>query len=273
MLSKDTYTECIWQPFKWFSLWDMLKNYCTQLSSISEALVKLKSQADGGQSNLPSAIRLRRLLENLESLKELLQQLGMRTSEELCSVLLKKLALVKSISKGRPLSKLPEIGRALDSLLDGITAEFKSKLFYYVPNALANYYQENPFSRDIADNFTDAIRDMMEAGKCFALGRYTASVFHLMRVTEHGNEKIRKEYEIAEVKNWSQFLSKLRMYAHAQSGDREKKIMVIHQRVVGLKDAFRDNTMHFISDYNQEEAQAVFSAVRNYMEIVTKKLP
>src|ERR1700687_6353897 len=43
-----------------------------------------------------------------------------------------------------------------------------------------------PFGYDVAKAFPRASDDILEATKCYALERYTASVFHLMRAIEIG---------------------------------------------------------------------------------------
>src|SRR5207253_1328337 len=42
------------------------------------------------------------------------------------------------------------------------------------------------FGQEVYDNFPSTRNDVAEAGNCFAVNRYTACVFHCMRVLEKG---------------------------------------------------------------------------------------
>jgi len=48
---------------------------------------------------------------------------------------------------------------------------------YYNPS-------ESIFGKEIATKFPDLLEDISESGNCYALDRYTACIFHLMRVVE-----------------------------------------------------------------------------------------
>jgi hypothetical protein len=56
----------------------------------------------------------------------------------------------------------------------------------------ALFRNEQPFGNAVWNAFPSAIDDSIEAGKCIALERYTAAVFHLMRVLEAGLKALAK---------------------------------------------------------------------------------
>jgi hypothetical protein len=64
--------------------------------------------------------------------------------------------------------------------------ETKGLLFIQIAVSAAEYYRATSplFGGDVDLKFASASFEISEAGKCFALGRYTACVFHLMRVME-----------------------------------------------------------------------------------------
>jgi len=63
----------------------------------------------------------------------------------------------------------------------------------------------------VAERFPEAIFDMAEAGKCLALDRSTASVFHLMRVTEYGLNGVSVFLKIKDPlgPNWDQIIKSI----------------------------------------------------------------
>ncbi|MGC2234230.1 MAG: hypothetical protein WBA09_22205 [Candidatus Acidiferrum sp.] len=74
-----------------------------------------------------------------------------------------------------------------------VTVEDELSLRVYFalePDEAASY--SNPFAgwERIVDRFGDTTRDIEEMSKCFALGRYTASMFHALHVAEWGAIKL-----------------------------------------------------------------------------------
>ena len=76
--------------------------------------------------------------------------------------------------------------RALAGELQGrLVDEMQSRLFLSLSMGEAEHYQ-GPLDGwiEVLCRFPNAMTDVEEARKCLALGRYTAAVFHIMRVTE-----------------------------------------------------------------------------------------
>jgi hypothetical protein len=80
-----------------------------------------------------------------------------------------------------------KIANELEHLEDLIKSEMEESLFFYVPADQSEYYK-NPLGgwEQIVERFPDTTRDVEEMNKCFALSRYTASMFHALHVAEWG---------------------------------------------------------------------------------------
>ncbi|HEX4771323.1 MAG TPA: hypothetical protein VH351_10850 [Bryobacteraceae bacterium] len=75
----------------------------------------------------------------------------------------------------------------VESLIGTISRELQSQIFLSVRDGRREFYS-NPtkdWERSI-ERFPDAQEDIEEMNKCFALSRYSASVFHSLLVVEHG---------------------------------------------------------------------------------------
>ncbi|HWN42015.1 MAG TPA: hypothetical protein VNW71_07310, partial [Thermoanaerobaculia bacterium] len=73
----------------------------------------------------------------------------------------------------------------MSDLQRSIERELRSNLFLHVGENERRYYEgRHQFGEGVAAAFPSAVIDIEEAGKCYALSRYTACVFHLMRVME-----------------------------------------------------------------------------------------
>jgi hypothetical protein len=163
----------------------------------------------------------------------------------------------------------------------GFAEELTHRLVMVLPVGRMNYFDSSEaiFSTAVRDNFLAAEHDMKEAGKCFALGRYTACVFHLMRVMEAGMNALGKPLGVSVVKNWQTTLRDIEIeiknrnvnptpdwkldepfYAEAAT----------HFRMV--KDAWRTHTMHIKERYDEERAQDIFNSVSAFMRHLATRL-
>lgn len=72
---------------------------------------------------------------------------------------------------------------------------------------------------EVRAQFSSAIYDIDEAAKCIALGRFTASVFHMMRVVELSLRAVAKCLGVVEPKNpnWGDWLNGIRTNCQART--------------------------------------------------------
>jgi len=88
----------------------------------------------------------------------------------------------------------PEIiGQHVWGIKKTLEKEMDGQLFLYVPSTRAEFYDKDPavFLGDkCRDNFASVLPEIDEAMKCYAVGRYTACAFHLMRATEAGTKAL-----------------------------------------------------------------------------------
>src|SRR6185369_9757921 len=90
-----------------------------------------------------------------------------------------------------------ELKDAVFQLQDRIRDELDSVYFLLVPFEKARiYYSPNPFGEAVSNKFGKAITDIQEASKCLAVGRFTACVFHLMRVMEIGVQHLGRKLKL-----------------------------------------------------------------------------
>mgnify|MGYP001585324592 CR=1 FL=1 len=75
-----------------------------------------------------------------------------------------------------------------------LSDEVESYRFFYVEKDRQQYLaNENLFGEQVAKAFPSAEADIQDAGRCLAFNRWTASVFHSMRVLEIGLNALAKE--------------------------------------------------------------------------------
>jgi hypothetical protein len=171
-----------------------------------------------------------------------------------------------------------EFRQLLSELERTIRWEMEDRLFMYIPPARAHRYdQREAFGPEVAKNFSLSAFDITESGNCFASGRFTASVFHLMRVLEVGlvafaglfpNIPTSKE-------NWQQIIEKIESEirempkAAVKSADwkeKQEKYSQIANNFMFFKDAWRNYTAHARGKYTEDESDAIYRNVRVFMQ-------
>ena len=166
-------------------------------------------------------------------------------------------------------------------LTNRLNGDLKRTAFLYVPPARVRFYLDAPqFGQEVADKFPKSVEDIQEAAKCLALARYTATVFHLMRVTEGATQHLGKKLGISLVgeKNWHNILDEVDKAIKAlpaknshQKAKRNKLAEAsAHLRMV--KDAWRNDVMHPKETYTEDEAVRVFRNVKDFMVHLATKL-
>jgi len=203
----------------------------------------------------------------LRSLASQLSEAGLTMSS------LKARSLVDRIKADEPLSA---IEFSLDELHSRIVDELTLAVVLVIPPNHLQYYQpaEPLFGTEVAARFPRAIVDIEEAGKCFALGRFTACVFHLMRVVEAGLGAISRSLNIVKHSpTWEAYLTVFQAPPAAKFPDKtaeHKRLREFYASVEAhlraIKTAWRNPTMHDVEAiYTEEMALDIYNAVRGFM--------
>jgi hypothetical protein len=120
------------------------------------------------------------------------------------------------------------------------------------------------FGEEVEAKFSSMSEDISEAGKCLALGRPTACVFHLMRVMEIGVRRFGEVLNVtlADDKNWQNILDEINKAIKAldQKAALTKKYAGAAAHLYNVKLASRNEVMHPKQTYTSDEAWKVFSA-------------
>ena len=152
-----------------------------------------------------------------------------------------------------------------------IQDEMEAQLFFHVSLKEAEFYEpkEPLFGAIVEAKWPRLIEDISEAGKCMALGRYTASVFHMMRVMEVGVQDFGTTLGVplATNKAWGNILSEAKApLSQMPSTDPRKKVREeAWAHLDSVRIAWRNEVMHPKQTYTMEEATEVFNHVRTYM--------
>jgi len=165
----------------------------------------------------------------------------------------------------------------IDELNQRIVDELKIRLIFIIPsNKETFYYPKIPlFGNEVSEKFADMNEDIYEAGNCFAVGRYTACIFHLMRIMEKAVQKLGKSLGILLVdeKEWYAILTSVKAEINKMpKGSKKIVYSAIHDRLDSVRIAWRNETMHPKATYTEEEADSLLGAVKVFIKELLKIL-
>lgn len=257
----------------------MLKLYADKFVEMSNYFAKLSIMLESAKSGLPQFQKTSVVLQNLDELKSICEEIGLEFS-------------VRHIEKFKKQTFSEQTSfEAAKNLLDELESRIKDELsnlsIMVISRKRAEHYeQSNLFGEMVFAKFSSANFDIEEAGKCFALARYTACVMHLQRVLEIGLKSYGKflVVTIATAQpSWQNVLDRTGKEIKERNdksfttkkwnSDDEKEFCEgVQSFLVAVKTAWRNPSMHAEAKYTEEEAKEIFDAVKAFMRNLAEHL-
>ena len=261
------------------SLWDMLRFYADRFLNILNLFgaMRTASEIKGAELSKNGPLRhmiSEELLHQIDEMGSHLDAMGLSMSRASLD------RLRESLLSGRPVNFSSD-ARKLADLQSRIEDEFKSVVFLSL-----NYDDKRWFDppkplmgRAVEERFPSTLFEIDEAGKCQALGRYTAAVFHLMRVMEISLKATAACLAIPDPvkpadRNWGSILRAVKSEIDRRSSEKPPAWSMSGDRVFfgevyasldSVKNSWRNSTMHVEKKYTEEEAEHIFTSVRGLM--------
>jgi hypothetical protein len=175
--------------------------------------------------------------------------------------------------------------RSIEDAIVGLVKAFHSDCERHTslvvsPDRVTFLEQTEPLFGDaVSLKFGKIAADIAEAGKCYALERPTACVFHLMRVAEFAVKRLGKKLNVAidvEKEGWYQItvhINKAIDALPAQSTSQRSKKQALAAAAAHLNSvriATRNDVMHPKATYTDEEAKTLFDATKALMQQMVK---
>lgn len=269
------------------SLLEMLRFYAISFAVThgnlerAESLITMEAMRRTGDGPIPpdslsqiqqSLLDMGKGLEELpvsRSLKEQLERLTQRVQDD---------KLCDETAQVIGLTLIQEIKR-------NIMDELASHLYLMVPVARRNLYvQPEPvFGLEVHNKFGDAQRDVADAARCLALDQWTAAVFHLMRVLEHGLRDLASRtgaiFPIStELEQWKTIIdvieATIRKFEQQPKSPQKTKQLEFYGKAASqfwyFKEAWRNHVAHSRATYDEREALHVFNSVHEFMRALAR---
>ena len=177
---------------------------------------------------------------------------------------------------------LKEIQHQLRELLQRLEDELELQVFYQIESQKARFDKdpEGFWGKEIPKAFPSALPELVEAAKCYALGRNTACVFHLMRGLEVSLSCMAKAFGVpSDHTNWQSIIeqveSRIRELPRTKPPDWKEKLEFFSQAAshfMVLKDAWRNYTAHMRGRYEEGDALRIMDNVRGFMEKLSGRI-
>lgn len=173
---------------------------------------------------------------------------------------------------------LDDLNRHCALVAQALIDELSGRKLYTLDARHAPWFDDpSPFGTEVEDAFPSACFDIEEAAKCRALGRWTASVMHVMRVMEIGLTALARHHGIEHQANWNQTLNQIEAQSrqvgrrsHGAEAEQWAAEAATHLRFV--KNAWRNHAMHPSEKYDEHRAVHIFEHCRAFMRHLATSL-
>ena len=174
-----------------------------------------------------------------------------------------------------------KISADLGELINQFFDELKARTFFAVNSYEAGLYESVFLSDDVIGRFPSIRDHAEEAGKCLALGRATACVYHLMLVMEAPLRALYAALEdpVPATIAWGPMIGRFEKELKKRESDRAtfwREHANSCEETVGMlrnvKNAWRNPTLHIERMYNVEQAADILEAVDSFMRHLSTDL-
>jgi hypothetical protein len=258
-------------PYSLLSWWDMEKfsaaafyGICRQLQELRNSIERDIQAMVASEWNEATRLFVQAILMEVErSCDELELAISAKAAQHAATI-----CLGQGTEHGRFVA-------AVEHLELTINWEMEDRLFFHVPTDRAKFYDQGElFGQEVNTKFPSLQYDIVEAGSCYATGRSTACVFHLMRVMEVGVQEfgIRLGITFADKKDWHNIIEEAQK-AIKLLPQKDASTVLLSQaasHLYSVKVGWRNRVMHPHDKYTLDEAKDLIAQVRLFMQQLAK---
>lgn len=197
------------------------------------------------------------------------------------------------ISKAQELVTHPKthcslIAHYLEEAQRSIDYQIKTDWVYFYGGQTPNISDADERWSAVLKSFPSTRFEVQSALDCFALGHFTASVFHFMRLAEHGLRALAKELEVTLSKdrplshaNWNDIIGhcdkRVKEIGHsAPPGDAKDAALSFYATALAhihaLKNKYRNSVMHSMREFDIDDAVDASRVTKALMDVLASKL-
>ena len=250
-------------PINLMSLLEMLKIYAHQYVQLGRLVhehggrLYMATPEDGDPGRPLNDADVKELKQHLAELSLLCHQLGLKIAKR---------------GVERALTDLPKTDREYDALVSVVMHELEEQLFLFVPANRSTHYQSD-FG---IPAFPAASTELVHAGNCYAVGEFTACVFHTMRAAEVALDAVRVNLGLGRRdindRSWGNICRDIKdgISGKGRAWAKQDDYNAIHATLVAIKDSWRNQTMHVASSYSEQDALSIHENTKMFILRLTR---
>jgi hypothetical protein len=242
---------------------------CAALSAI-EASIRVSEQINKQADDDMSSHSRRMCLEQITDFREHLSVLQAGLTDDAAA------RIEGALRNSKAPFTYNELRFGIDNLQSRLRDELRHINLFVMSTPDHTFYEpkEPLFGFEVEGKFISASFDIAEAGKCMALKRPTAAVFHLMRILEIAIRAMSRCLGIDEPtkpagRNWGITLKQIKENiddrwpnaAQRSAGD-GSMFESLYASLDAVRNPWRNSTMHVEQKYTDDEADHIFRVVR-----------
>jgi hypothetical protein len=231
------------------SLWDILKELLSPVAAIVSA-------------EMAAFTHLEEFLDRHPGDKQVTEEISgwVKARANAAAKIVSDLNLKMTSQKTRALShciglnitEVEQLRNRLREVRETMIQELSSVNFLRATDDMETYLDKSiPFGTAVSEAFPNTIEDIAEAHQCFALGRYTAAMFHLGRAMESAVKRLAEKMHIRIKRDdWQSYLTAMNDHIAKMpfKTPREKAKRAPFAQAAAyflhFKEAWRNETMH-----------------------------
>jgi hypothetical protein len=251
------------------NLFEMLEFYAADFWKASHVIGQITAMVDAG--GRPSEVAWLILRQDLRTFEQCCKDMGLPVTLDQV-----RRALRLASQPGTPST---ELASCLVELTSRFVDEVKGLQIWALTPSSVEYSNQEQFGPAVCQRFPNLADDIAEAARCLLFERYTACVFHLMRVLELGLREVAQLAGLENIdrQNWGTLINSIESRLRKLEADHDWKALpnwrerrdALAECVVqfsAFRDAWRNHVAHARCSYSETEARRAFVAVRAFME-------
>jgi hypothetical protein len=273
--------------YRLISLWDMLDHHASAFYRVTSLLGMMKHTLSIHAMNQERGFDGPKTFDGLllKSFNEALGELRSELEHLGCKIALMEMDRLEKTISGN-IGWLPLISDQFQSMELRVQDELQCMCFFALEASKQHYFEQKQplFGVEVAAKFPSLKYEIEEAGKCLALDRSTASVYHSIRCLEAGFAAVWRCLGVRDPlngfeRNWSNRLKKVEDQIEARwpaksgrmAGDAKLFDQVVGS-LRGLQNPYRNSSMHLDDVYTEERARYIFEVVKGIMQMIASRM-
>lgn len=234
--------------------------------------------------SLPDDEQMEKVLENFRAIREICARMQLRVSERSIT------RTVKEFENERPTFAITK--QKFLEWYSCFQSEVEGQIYLLVLPHRVPYWSSaadgllgdaiKQHASLLESNFPDAVFDLLEAGNCFAFERFTACVYHLMRVAEFALVSVARSADVPEDRinrGWDGCIQGIesaikRIGSTKPTTDwqeRIKKLSDLCSWFTTIQKGWRNPVSHIPRTYSEGNALAMFTATQTLIHDVVRQ--